>query len=79
MAYALGLRSACFGRYEIGRSEPPFDIVIEISTLTRVDRDESIVEYLYMRKTHAAQNPRALSLLYATREAVAHLGARHGV
>jgi transcriptional regulator with XRE-family HTH domain len=39
MAYALGIRPARYGKYEIGRSEPPFDVLIRIAHLAKVDLD----------------------------------------
>jgi transcriptional regulator with XRE-family HTH domain len=39
MAYALGIRPARYGKYEIGRSEAPFDVLIRIARLAKVDLD----------------------------------------
>ena len=39
MAYALGIRPARYGKYEIGRSEAPFDVLIRITRLAKVDLD----------------------------------------
>jgi transcriptional regulator with XRE-family HTH domain len=39
MASALGIRPARYGKYEIGRSEAPFEVLIRIARLTKVDLD----------------------------------------
>jgi len=39
MAYALGIQPARYGKYEIGRSEAPFDVLIRIAHLAKVDLD----------------------------------------
>jgi transcriptional regulator with XRE-family HTH domain len=39
MGYALGIQPARYGKYEIGRSEAPFDVLIRIAELTKVDLD----------------------------------------
>lgn len=39
MAYALGILLPRYNKYEIGRSQPPFEILIRIANLTGVDLD----------------------------------------
>ncbi len=42
MAYALGIQVARYNKYEIGRSEAPYDILIKISRLTKASLDHLI-------------------------------------
>lgn len=42
MAYALGIQAARYNKYEIGRSEAPYDILIKISRLTGISLDHLI-------------------------------------
>lgn len=39
MAYALGIRPARYSKYEIGRSEAPYDVLIGIARLAGTDLD----------------------------------------
>ena len=43
MAYALGIRAPRYSKYEIGRSEAPYEILLKIANLTGVDLDYLIV------------------------------------
>ncbi len=43
MAYALGIRAPRYSKYEIGRSEAPYEILLRIANLTGVDLDYLIV------------------------------------
>ena len=43
MAYALGIRAPRYSKYEIGRSEAPYEILLRIGNLTGVDLDYLIV------------------------------------
>jgi transcriptional regulator with XRE-family HTH domain len=42
MAYAVGIQVARYNKYEIGRSEAPYDILIKISRLTKASLDHLI-------------------------------------
>ena len=44
MAYALGIQPARYGKYEIGRSEAPFDVLIRIARLAKIDLDYLIAD-----------------------------------
>ncbi len=39
MAHALGIRTARYSKYEVGRSEAPYEVLIKISRLTSVSID----------------------------------------
>ncbi len=39
MAYAVGIQMPRYNKYEIGRSEPPFEILVKLAKLTNVDLD----------------------------------------
>ena len=39
MAYAVGIKMPRYNKYEIGRSEPPFEILVKLAKLTNVDLD----------------------------------------
>lgn len=39
MAYALGIQKARYSKYEIGRSEAPYDVLVKIAQLANVDLD----------------------------------------
>lgn len=43
MAYALGIRAPRYSKYEIGRSEAPYEILLRITNLTGADLDYLIV------------------------------------
>lgn len=42
MAYALGIQAPRYSKYEIGRSEAPYEILLRIANLTGVDLDHLI-------------------------------------
>ena len=39
MAYAVGIQCSRYHKYELGRNEPPFEILVELAKLTSVDLD----------------------------------------
>ena len=39
MAYAVGIQWSRYHKYELGRNEPPFEILIKLAKLTSVDLD----------------------------------------
>ena len=39
MAHALGINGARYGKYEIGRSEAPYEVLIKVANLTDIDLD----------------------------------------
>ena len=39
MAYTVGIHMPRYNKYEIGRSEPPFEILVKLAKLTNVDLD----------------------------------------
>ncbi len=43
MAYALGIQAPRYSKYEIGRSEAPYEILLRIANLTGVDLDYLVV------------------------------------
>ena len=56
MAYAVGIQWSRYHKYELGRNEPPFDILIKLAKLTDADLDYLITGQ-ESRRGRAAELP----------------------
>lgn len=61
MANVLGITAARYSKYEIGRSEAPYSVLIKIAKLTEITLDYLIAGQEYPREARA--QPRARQLL----------------
>ena len=52
MAHALGIRAARYAKYEIGRSEAPYEILVRLSKLFDVDLNHLIVGEPISKPSH---------------------------
>ncbi len=57
MAYALGIQPARYNKYEIGRSEPPYGVLVDLAQVGQVDLD-----YLIAGRTRRRGQPPAVPL-----------------